>query len=314
MGRPTNIARKPAGSEPGRTPESEGLITHNTDYPEKLRVPETQGDVKNDENYDDGVTGNTGDRGQSSDPNAMPSMPNRKWWQYLPFFNQSYEDELVQYQNEMDYWRWQQENAYNDAASQVERYQQAGLNPNLMYEQGSAGSAGSMKPTQVPEYLGKKSMDLLQNAAKLTGAGFLARTQDSAAKLNKVKAITEATKQGLLGKQAAKTETENTILDRSADSLVLKNQLQAEGQEIMNNLNVKQQDKLSKDIEKLDKDIAYQTFINSLADVGLTIHDSVWARVMYLNLGKGEFNKWLMNRIPNFNDYNIDLRFPKNKN
>ena len=44
--------------------------------------------------------------------------------------------ELAKYQNEFNYKMWQQQNAYNSPAAQMARYQEAGLNPMLIYGQG----------------------------------------------------------------------------------------------------------------------------------------------------------------------------------
>lgn len=51
--------------------------------------------------------------------------------------------ELAKYQNEYNYKMWQEQNAYNSPAAQMARYQEAGLNPMLIYGQGSPGNASS---------------------------------------------------------------------------------------------------------------------------------------------------------------------------
>lgn len=50
---------------------------------------------------------------------------------------------LAKYQNEFNYRMWQENNAYNSPASQMSRFKEAGLNPNLMYGQGSPGNSPS---------------------------------------------------------------------------------------------------------------------------------------------------------------------------
>lgn len=51
--------------------------------------------------------------------------------------------------------QWNRENAYNSPSAQMARFQEAGLNPNLMYAQGNAGNAGSS-----PSYESNESADL----------------------------------------------------------------------------------------------------------------------------------------------------------
>lgn len=47
---------------------------------------------------------------------------------------------------------WNRMNAYNHPKQQMSRYKEAGLNPNLMYGQGSPGNAQQMAKYQAPEY------------------------------------------------------------------------------------------------------------------------------------------------------------------
>lgn len=54
---------------------------------------------------------------------------------------------LAEYGYEMDLAQWHRQNEYNLPANQMLRYQQAGLNPHLIYSQGSSGNA-----TQSPSY------------------------------------------------------------------------------------------------------------------------------------------------------------------
>nr|QJB21633.1 MAG: DNA pilot protein [Microvirus sp.] len=51
-----------------------------------------------------------------------------------------------QYSNEIDMWN--RANQYNTPASQMDRFRQAGLNPNLIYGQGSSGNS----PNALPRY------------------------------------------------------------------------------------------------------------------------------------------------------------------
>lgn len=46
---------------------------------------------------------------------------------------------------------WNMANTYNSPKAQMQRYQDAGLNPNLIYGQGSSGNAGTVPKYQAPE-------------------------------------------------------------------------------------------------------------------------------------------------------------------
>lgn len=55
--------------------------------------------------------------------------------------------EMARYSYNRDLEMWNKQNAYNSPSAQMSRYSEAGLNPNLIYSQGSSGNA-----TQLPKY------------------------------------------------------------------------------------------------------------------------------------------------------------------
>lgn len=61
---------------------------------------------------------------------------------------------LAQYQFDKNLDMWYRQNAYNTPAAQMQRFADAGLNPNLIYGQGSAGNASSAPSYQAPEFHG----------------------------------------------------------------------------------------------------------------------------------------------------------------
>lgn len=58
---------------------------------------------------------------------------------------------LAQYQYEKNLEQWHRENAYNSPRSQMQRFADAGLNPMLMYGQGSSGQAASSPQLEMPK-------------------------------------------------------------------------------------------------------------------------------------------------------------------
>ena len=58
--------------------------------------------------------------------------------------NQKWNERMMDKQNAWNLAQWNRENEYNSAAQQVARYRAAGLNPYLMMQNGSAGSASSV--------------------------------------------------------------------------------------------------------------------------------------------------------------------------
>lgn len=58
--------------------------------------------------------------------------------------NQAWNEKMMDKQNAWNLAQWNRENEYNSAAQQVARYRAAGLNPYLMMQTGSPGSASSV--------------------------------------------------------------------------------------------------------------------------------------------------------------------------
>lgn len=58
--------------------------------------------------------------------------------------------ELAKYQYDRNVDLWNMNNAYNTPSSQMERYQAAGLNPNLIYGNGSSSSGNASAPASSP--------------------------------------------------------------------------------------------------------------------------------------------------------------------
>lgn len=62
--------------------------------------------------------------------------------------------ELSRYQYEMQKKAYDEANLYNTPSAQMQRYKDAGLNPNLIYGQGSSGNAPNVLPQyRSPEYI-----------------------------------------------------------------------------------------------------------------------------------------------------------------
>lgn len=102
--------------------------------PRNTRTPSAHDPVATTEGYQDDYF----------DPFRMqqPYMRDPQWWEYI--FGGKYNKDLAQWQADMEYWMWMQENKWNLPKNQMERYQDAGLSPALMYGQGDAGNASKM--------------------------------------------------------------------------------------------------------------------------------------------------------------------------
>lgn len=58
---------------------------------------------------------------------------------------------IAKYQNDYNTQMWNKQNEYNSPAQQMKRIKEAGLNPALMYTQGSTGQASAPQPAATPD-------------------------------------------------------------------------------------------------------------------------------------------------------------------
>lgn len=69
--------------------------------------------------------------------------------------NYQNQKKLAEQQNQFNLDMWRMNNEYNSPQAQMKRFEQAGLNPNLIYGQGTAGNSSSppqMTTPQAPKY------------------------------------------------------------------------------------------------------------------------------------------------------------------
>lgn len=63
--------------------------------------------------------------------------------------------ELAKYQNQANLNLWNLQNAYNTPAAQMKRFEEAGLNKNLIYGQGSSGNASGVPEFSMPNQMAR---------------------------------------------------------------------------------------------------------------------------------------------------------------
>lgn len=79
--------------------------------------------------------------------------------------------ELAKYQFDKNLEMWNLQNQYNSPAAQMQRFKEAGLNPYLIYGQGSNGNATGMPEFQMPHQVQNSKADAINQATNaLTNA------------------------------------------------------------------------------------------------------------------------------------------------
>lgn len=71
------------------------------------------------------------------------------------YLSYKYNQRLAEQQNQYNLDMWRLQNEYNSPQAQMKRFEEAGLNPNLIYSQGNAGNA-----THAPEQVTPSAPDL----------------------------------------------------------------------------------------------------------------------------------------------------------
>lgn len=107
---------------------------------------------------------------------------------------------LAKQQNQWNLEQWNRENAYNDPSAQMQRLRNAGLNPDLMYQNGAAGlqaasspdmTAGEpAQPVDMSAYRNRKTIgDVIQQAQSTILAEKQAKKLDADAEGQKLKNV-----------------------------------------------------------------------------------------------------------------------------
>lgn len=105
--------------------------------------------------------------------------------------------QMAKYAYSKDLEMWERQNAYNTPEAQMERFKAAGLNPNLIYGQGSAGNATvipkyqapqqeyNYKPFEIPNMI-NMYQDVAMKQAQINNAKQLVRQNQAKADIDEV--------------------------------------------------------------------------------------------------------------------------------
>lgn len=155
--------------------------------------------------------------------------------------------ELAKYAYSQNLAQWNRENEYNTPANQIARLRAAGLNPNLMYGNSSAGGVSASSPNfnapTLGAYTGQGAIgaSIGQTVGDSVFKYLAAEKQQSENQLLKYQALSEqqraqnfAADLVLKAKEAEMSGMRNSVYGRLMDSVVRKGVAEAEGAEIGN--------------------------------------------------------------------------------
>lgn len=213
--------------------------------------------------------------------------------------------ELAEYSYSKDLEMWNRMNDYNNPMSQMQRFKDAGLNPNLMYGQGNGGNAAQMPKYNAP------TVEYKYDAPNI--AGVIGAYQDFSmrqAQINQTKAMTDNIEQrtisesintGILGTKDLRSKDEyeqykylapyqNSILGRKAEMAEADTQAswkrlaQMDQKSALNELDIKyrQQNLSTQQLhqESIAADNLFKQYRNEWMKMGITSSDNVFLRAM----------------------------------
>lgn len=103
--------------------------------------------------------------------------------------------QMAEYAYNKDLEMWHRQNEYNSPRSQMERYKEGGLNPNLIYGQGNSGNA-----TSLPKYQAPRQEYNYQAPNLATGIQTYANLTQQQAMIDNLRARTDETNQNIINK------------------------------------------------------------------------------------------------------------------
>lgn len=180
--------------------------------------------------------------------------------------------ELAAYSYDQQKQMIHQQNLYNAPASQMERYKEAGLNPNLIYSQGNPG-----QQTEIAKYNAPRE-DYKGIPPVVDVGSVLEQFQNFAmknAQIDNVRAVTE--------NQEIKNQIAEALKDESISGGELDLGLKRQShQKNIEDIEIKRllQQKVKKELTEKDYEIIYKKYRNQWMSQGITSSDNVMFRMM----------------------------------
>lgn len=180
---------------------------------------------------------------------------------------------MSEYAYSKDLAMWEKTNEYNSPKMQMQRYGQAGLNPNLIYQQGNAGNA----PASMPKYTPPDRKIELPNAM-----GVLQQFQDFALKSKKLDIMKE--QYDILEKKELNIDIINALKNlelNTKDPLAFKSAMEDGGWGSILPQGTKSQTEYSLDAQRLKNVKSEQELKVILNKIGITQQQKNWLEYKY---------------------------------
>lgn len=195
--------------------------------------------------------------------------------------------EMAKYGYSKDLEMWNKQNQYNTPTAQMGRLEEAGLNPNMMYGQGSTSNTGNAK--EMPKY-NAPTADFKSNpTALISMLGMFSDIQQKNANRKRIKESAENTRLDNLYKLASMSDRLQNVKSKAARELI-----QEEIDRATKELKI---EKYSLDTETARINTEFKREDKRLyEEKGYTTKDSPWIRIigkLMEDKGNGIFKSFL---------------------
>lgn len=190
---------------------------------------------------------------------------------------------LAQYQFDTQKEMWKMNNEYNTPSAQMERYNRAGLNPNLIYGQGTPGNSTSAPSYQAPRLEAPQLRFNLPEVLKQFQDIDQSRAQTDNINANTAVTTQKAITEGLVQQKILSDTNYTNVKSSTAQMLqntqaeVLKANLNKLNQQIKNEQ--VRRAVLSNQASSIKEDISYKSWRNALNEKGVSASDALPYRV-----------------------------------
>lgn len=193
--------------------------------------------------------------------------------------------ELAKYKFQQDVKMWNMMKAYNAPVKQMQRFKQAGLNPNLIYGQGTPGNVSSYPTFEAPQvsYHNRKALDF--GGAVNQGLQTYYDVRQSEAQIDQTQALADKAEwDAMRAEWLTKSAEIQAMFDIRENELAaifhgeikknLGTYINAKWQDFIANASKQSKINVAQDLKN-----AYQRELNKLIKKGLTPNDVIYLRI-----------------------------------
>lgn len=233
--------------------------------------------------------------GMNSGGNVLNNFLQRKADKENIAAQNKYNLELAKYNQDRNIELWKMQNAYNAPAMQMQRFKDAGLNPNMIYNRSNEGgnitpstaspSSQSVSPMQFPI---PNIMDILSQSQNYALRQSQIKNTDSVTKLNEVKTAHEFLKQTSTITSTEKRMLEKQLFEELMPTNIAKAQYQVQNLQQTYDMNKLKMANIQVDTLSKQQKVEYQKIQNQIAAIEYEMQQKRGKEFQEMGIEKGD--------------------------